>query len=110
MDHPFLSTAPHVAPTNKLRNHSLDKHKLHSIHPQKAVTAAYQAVSSLQDFPPHEQLAGIALLLHVMALNTNTDVSQLLQASQRIAGDADSNYTTTIRALREYVRQELTKG
>ena len=87
----------------------MDKHKLTSIHPQAAVTAAYQAVSSLQDFPPHEQLAGVSLLFHMMTQNTNTDVSQLLNASQRIAGDADSNYTTTIRALREYVRQELTR-
>jgi hypothetical protein len=85
----------------------LDKQKLYSIHPQSAVTAAYQAVSSLQDFPPHEQLAGVSLLLYMMAHNTNSDISQLLNASERIAVDADSNYTTTIRALREYVRDQL---
>lgn len=85
----------------------MNRDKLNSINPLAAVQSAYVAVSAIQGMKPEEQVAGASLLLYVMASNLNLDISQLMDMSQRIRKDADSNYTIEIRALREYVREEL---
>ncbi len=85
----------------------MNRDKLFSINAQAAVQSAYAAVSAIQDLTPEEQLAGAALLLQVMAHNTNQDISQLMSMAERITKDADSNYTTEIRGLRYYVRDNL---
>jgi hypothetical protein len=85
----------------------MDQQQLNITSPFAAITAAYQAVSSLQDTRPEEQLAGIAMLLNVMCASTDSDISQVLDQARRMEIDADSNYTTTVRALRAYVRENL---
>jgi hypothetical protein len=85
----------------------MNKQKLTTVSPFAVITAAYQAVSSLQDTGPEEQLAGIAMLLNVMCASTDSDISQVLDQAKRMEHDADSNYTTTVRALRAYVRENL---
>lgn len=81
--------------------------KLHCINPQRAIQAAYTAVDALQVLQPHEQLAGAAVLLYVMAHQTGQDISHLISLAERVTVDADSNYHTEIRSLHHYVQDNL---
>lgn len=83
--------------------------KLHSVPPLNAVQAAYAAVTAIQHLPAEEQVAGVALLFNTIVTELNLSPLTLIGAAARRAKDADSYYTTEIRALRAYVRDELNK-
>jgi len=83
------------------------RYQLPIVNPLLAVQAAYAAASALQDYTPGEQVAGVAVLLNVMSERTGVSLSELLDKAQRMEKDADTNYTREIRALREYVKEEL---
>lgn len=72
-----------------------------------AVTAAYQAVSTLQDFTPAQQVAGVSILFHTIAESLGISPSELLNKAQRMATDADTHYAREVKALRDYVKGEL---
>lgn len=81
--------------------------KLHSINPQAAIQSAYAAVSAIQDKTSEEQLAGITVLLYVMAKQTGQGISHLMAMAERVTEDADSNYHTEIRSLHQYCKEHL---
>lgn len=83
------------------------RYQLPSVNPLTVVQAAYNAASSLQTFTPGEQVAAAAVLLKVMSERTGVSISELLNKAERMEKDADTNYTREIRALREYVKEEL---
>lgn len=72
-----------------------------------AVTAAYAAVSAIQTMPPAQQVAGAAVLFVALCEVLNLDRSEVMNKAQRMTLVADSYYTTTVRSLREYIKQEI---
>lgn len=82
-------------------------YQLPTVNALKVAEASYAAVSALQSYTPGEQVAGAALLLKVMSEFSGVSVSELLNKAERIEDHADSHYTTTIRSLREYVKNEV---
>jgi hypothetical protein len=87
----------------------LNTDKLNSVPPLAAVQAAYSAISSIQHLPAEEQVAGVALLFTTMVSELGISPLTIIGASQRRAKDADSYYTTEIRALRAYINGEIKK-
>lgn len=81
--------------------------RLNNLRPQQAVQAAFAQLSSTQHLTPAEQLAGAALLLREMAVNSGIPVSELLNKAERIAVDADTFFHRELKALRDYVKGEL---
>lgn len=72
-----------------------------------AVQAAYQALSSLQNFTPAQQVAGVAILLKEIAEQINVSPSELLDKAARMTTDADTFFTREVKALRAYIQGEL---
>lgn len=85
----------------------MDTDKLNSINPHLAIQAAFQAVDSLQQFPAHQQLAGVAVLFNTVCDGLGIDPSDLINKAQRITKDADGYFTREAKALRDYVQGEL---
>lgn len=75
--------------------------------PHDAVTAAYAQVSATQTMAPHLQVAGAAVLFTNLCAGLDLNPSEVINKAQRLTADADTFYTTTIRALREYIKQEI---
>lgn len=83
------------------------RYQLPTVAPLVAVEAAFAAVSAVQTYTPGEQVAALAVALKVTADFCGVTVGELLDKAARIERDADTYYTTTIRALREYVKHEV---
>lgn len=83
------------------------KNELAVTNARDAVTAAYQAVSTLQDFKPAQQVAGVSILFHIIAEQLGLSPSELLNKAERMTADADTYYSREVKALRDYVRGEL---
>lgn len=82
--------------------------RINSVPALAAVQAAYAAVTAVQHLTAEEQVAGIALLFFEMVRGTGiSPMGNLMSASLRRSSDADSYYTTEIRALRAYIKDEL---
>jgi len=81
--------------------------KLSFTNPHDAVTAAYQQVSATQTMAPNLQVAGAAVLFINLCEGLGLNPSEVINKAQRLTTDADTFYTTTIRALREYIKQEI---
>lgn len=75
--------------------------------PFRALHAAFTALDGVQSLEPHMQVMGLAVLFREMCIRLNLEVSQVLNAAERIAHDADSNYTVHLRALHAYIDNEL---
>jgi hypothetical protein len=86
------------------------KDQLNGINAHKAVEIAYDTISFLQQHKAHEQVAGLAVLMKVMADRTGVSVSELLSKAERIERDADTFFRREIKALRDYIDQEITKA
>lgn len=87
----------------------MNKDKLNSANAYQAMTAAFAAISTLQDFPAHLQVAGASILINEMAKILNLSVSELLNKAERMAGDMNEQYKPEILALRQYILMELSK-
>jgi hypothetical protein len=85
------------------------KDQLNSINAYRAVEVAYDTVSHLQQYQAHEQVAGLAVLMHVMADRTGVSVSELMSKAERIELDADTFFRRELKALRDYVDKEINK-
>jgi hypothetical protein len=85
------------------------KDQLNSINAYKAVEIAYDAISFLQQHKPHEQVAGLAVLMRVVADRTGVSVSELMSKAERIERDADTFFRRELKALRDYIDQEINK-
>lgn len=78
-----------------------------SVMPFPALHAAFVALDGVQSLEPHMQVTGLAILFREMCVRLNLDVSQVLNAAERIAHDADSHYTLHLRALHAYIDNEI---
>jgi hypothetical protein len=81
--------------------------KLNSIISFHAIDGAYAAVSAIQGFEKHKQVAGAAVLFTVICEELGLNPSELINKAQRIARDADTFYAVEAKALRAYVKGEL---
>jgi hypothetical protein len=81
--------------------------KLNSIISFHAIDGAYAAVSAIQGFEKHKQVAGVAVLFTVICEELQLDPSELISKASRIAKDADGFFTRETKALRDYVKGEL---
>lgn len=81
--------------------------ELNSMHPAKAVQAAYNCASQMQDFRKAEQIAGVALFLNELCLAKKLDVSELFNQVGRMAKDADTFFQRETKALRDYIQGEF---
>lgn len=76
--------------------------------PAQALEDAFLVLDSVQHLPAHRQVAGVTLLFKLLAEGLRLDKSQLLDAADRMAHDADSHYFHHIHAVREYIAREHT--
>lgn len=85
----------------------MDIDKLNSINPHSALQAAFQATDAIQQFPKHQQVAGIAILFNTVCEALGLDHSELINKAQRITKHADGFFTREAKALVAYVQGEL---
>ena len=78
-----------------------------SVMPFPAIHAAFVTLDGVQTLPPHMQVIGVSLLFREMCIRLNLDISQVLNAAERIAHDADSNYSFHLGALHAYIDNEI---
>jgi hypothetical protein len=83
--------------------------KLNFTAPQEAMRATYAAISTLQDFPAHLGVIAAAILIQEMSSVLRIPVSELLDKADRITRDLNDHYQPEIKALREYIKQEMSK-
>lgn len=81
--------------------------KLNHTQPRAALQVAYDCIDRLQNHPAHLGLMAIALLLKEMSAVHSLPVSELLNKAERLAGDMSETYTTELRALRAYIKEEM---
>lgn len=87
----------------------MDKDKLNSINKRDAVTAAFVALDAVQNLAPHVQVAAVAVLFTAFADTTRIGVSELVDKARRITKDDDTYYQREVKALRDYIQQELSE-
>jgi hypothetical protein len=83
------------------------RYELPTVNALKVLECAYAGLSALQSYTPAEQAAAVAVLFTEIASRIGISVSELIDKAERMAQHADTNYTTTLRSLREYIKQEL---
>lgn len=81
--------------------------QVNSMDPKRAVMAAYDIASKLQDFRKAEQIAGAALFLGEVCAVLGLDVRELHNQSARMAADADTFFSREVKALRDYIKGEF---
>lgn len=83
------------------------KDDLNTLHPQAAIQAAYHIADRLQDFRPAAGIAGAALFLKVVCEELHLDLSDVINKSVRMGKDADTFFNREVKALRDYIKEEL---
>lgn len=73
----------------------------------EATRAAYAALSGAQTHRPNAQVMGFAVAFLVTCEELGLTPSEVLNKASRLAREADVHYAPQVRALREYVRNEL---
>lgn len=73
------------------------------------VQTAYAAITAMQEQPPHERVAAVFLLFNEVCAQARLDPSQALDMARRMARHAEDNYSIELRALRTYIREEITR-
>lgn len=74
---------------------------------RECMQTGYAAISAMQDSTPDIQVVGLAMALGIICERAGLDVRTVLQAAERVIADADTFYTTEVRALRAYVDGEI---
>lgn len=74
--------------------------------PERLRQSAFRALSATQDHPS-VQIQGTAVALLAMCDATGVDVRQLLESTERLIRDIDGPFSSQIRAIREYARNEI---
>jgi hypothetical protein len=78
-----------------------------SVMPFPALHAAFTALDGVQSLPPHMQVVGVSVLFREMCVRLKLDINQVLNAAERMARDADSNYSFHLGALHAYIDNEV---
>lgn len=77
--------------------------------PADAMQGAYACIDRLQDFPSHISVAAVAILFNEMSTVLNLPVSELVDKAQKITKDLNQHYQVEIKALREFIKHEMSK-
>lgn len=85
----------------------MDNDQLNSIVSFHAVECAYAAISAVQGYSKHKQVAGVAVLFALICQEMNLNPAELTAKAERVAADADTYYTAEVKALRAYIQGEL---
>ncbi|QSI31449.1 hypothetical protein GNX71_18440 [Variovorax sp. RKNM96] len=81
---------------------------LNSVMPFSALHAAFTVLDAAQNIErPHLRVVGVAVLFNELCKRLGIDRGEMLNKADRIAKDADSNYTYHLRALHGYIDNEL---
>jgi hypothetical protein len=83
------------------------KRQLPHVSAPKAMEVALQAVSTVQQYTPGEQVAGIVVLAYLMCQQCGIDVSEAFNQAQRRYDTADTYHRREAQALNDYVNGEL---
>lgn len=81
--------------------------KLNSNHAHHVANVAFQTVDALQDHPKETQINAIAVLYKLLTEEFGLNHSEILARADRIIKDANMYYRAEIRALRDYIREEI---
>jgi hypothetical protein len=85
----------------------MDMDRLNMVAPRDVLETAYSLITTAQDHPPHLAIAAIALLIHEISIQLRLPKGELMDKAERMAGDMHENYITELRALRQFIREEL---
>jgi len=83
--------------------------RINAADPTQVLHAAYAALSGAQDLTPEIFILGVAVLFRETATILRLDHSELLAKAERITRDADTHYFSNVRALRQYITEEIRK-
>lgn len=81
--------------------------QLNCAHPREVLLSAYAALSGAQDAAPADQVLGAAVLFLTFCEELKLDPSDMLVRAGKIRRDADNHYFANVRALREFIRNEI---
>ena len=81
--------------------------KLNSTNAHFVAVVAFRVIDSLQDQPKEMQLNALAVLYKLFIEEFGLKHSDLLTRADLIINDADLYYHAEIKALRDYIREEL---
>jgi hypothetical protein len=81
--------------------------KLNSTAAHQVAVVGFRVIDSLQDHPREMQLNALAVLYKLITEEFGLKHNDLLTRADLIIADADMYYSTEIKALRDYIREEL---
>ena len=85
------------------------KDRLSVVPASEAVRAAFVALDTLQTSPPAYQVAAISVLFKEFSEGLGISPSELLDKARRWTADNDTFFQREVKALRDYVQQEVRK-
>jgi len=71
------------------------------------IQTVYGLLTGGQGSPKAQQIIGMAVLFNEACDALKLDKGQMLDAAKRLAANAQDHYSIELRALREYITQEL---
>jgi hypothetical protein len=77
--------------------------------PENIRRSAFKCINRMQD-RPHEQIVGTAIALLAMCEAAGVDMRRVIEAAERHLNDVESPFNSTIKAIREYARNEITRS
>ena len=83
------------------------KQELPHVPAAKTVEVALSLTTTVQEYTPGEQVAGVFFLAYVMAQQLGLNVSDLFNQSQRRYDHADTYFKREAQALSDYINGEL---
>lgn len=85
------------------------KDKLCFVSASDAVRVAYAGIDRLQGERPEHQVAAVCILFKEFSEQLGISPSELIDRASRMANDNDTFFQRELKALRDYITQELRK-
>jgi hypothetical protein len=85
----------------------VNRDQLSMVPARQTIQTAYAALSGAQSEPPAQQVMAYAVLFAEACQVLRLDPSQALDAARRVTRHAEDNYSLELRALRQFITQEL---
>jgi hypothetical protein len=84
--------------------------RLNSTNAHHVAVTAFSLLNAVQDKPKQMQINSVAVLFKVFSEELKgQDVNSLLTRADMILADADMFYHAEVRALRDYINEEINK-
>jgi hypothetical protein len=87
----------------------MNRDQLNMVPAFHTIQTAYAALSGAQASPPAQQVMGFAVLFYEACTLLRLDPSEMLDKARRVRRDAEDNYSVELRALHDYINEELNK-